>query len=198
MEVIGLTGGIGTGKSTASDFLREAGFVVIDADQIAREVVEPGEPLLAELQQAFGDSILMDDGTLDRKGLAGIVFSDKTKRRQLDRIMHGRIIEVIKQRISFYMRHEEYKGIIIDAPLLFETGLEEYCNRVWLLVADKKIRIVRVCERDGATPQEVEARINNQLDDTEKRALADLVIDNSGNKEQLVTKLKTILERGGF
>ena len=198
MEVIGLTGGIGTGKSTASDYLRKTGFAIIDADRIAREVVEPGEPLLEELEQVFGSGILMGDGSLDRKGLAAIVFSDKAKRRQLDQIMHGRIIEVIRQRISSCSKQREYKGIIIDAPLLFETGLEKYCNRVWLLVADKAIRVERVCQRDGVTPQEVESRIDNQLDDTEKRKRADLVIDNSKDKELLIKKLNKILEQGGF
>ncbi|MCC2865337.1 dephospho-CoA kinase [Ihubacter massiliensis] len=193
MKIIGLTGGIGAGKSTASKYLAKNGYAVIDADQIAREVVEPGKPLLAELRQAFGAEIIKTDGSLDRKALAAIVFEDEAGRRKLNRIMHSNIIQVIDKRIEASCRQETCKGIIIDAPLLFETGLEEKCDQTWLLVADWETRIRRVCARDGAAPQEVEARIKSQMDDEEKRKRADLVIDNSGSRQELEQKLKTVI-----
>lgn len=189
MKIIGLTGGIGTGKSTASGYLREQGFAVIDADQIAREIVEPGQPLLKELGRLFGEKIINEDGSLDRKGLAAIVFQNKERREALDKIMHGRIIEVIDERIDCYQRQGACRGIILDAPLLFETGLEKKCDKVLLITADTELRIARVCARDGMTPEAVSARIKNQMSDQEKKAKADWTLDNSGSKEALLEKL---------
>lgn len=189
MQIIGLTGGIGTGKSTASGYLREQGFAVIDADQIAREIVEPGQPLLKELGRLFGEEIINEDGSLNRKGLAAIVFQNKERREALDKIMHGRIIEVIDERIDCYQRQGACRGIILDAPLLFETGLEKKCDQVLLITADTELRIARVCARDGMTPEEVSARIKNQMGDQEKKAKADWTLDNSGSKEALLEKL---------
>lgn len=188
MEVIGLTGGIGTGKSTASEYLAEKGFAIVDADKIAREVVEPGEPLLTKLEMAFGSKILTDAGSLDRKALAAIVFEDAQKRKELDRLMHGQIIRIIDERVKHFQR-EPHKGIIIDAPLLFEAGLDKKCGRTWLLVADEPVRIQRVCARDNAKPEEVTARIKSQMSDTDKKKRATLVIDNSGSRQELFSKL---------
>lgn len=189
MKIIGLTGGIGTGKSTASGYLKERGFAVIDADQIARQIVEPGQPLLKELRRLFGTGILKEDGSLDRKGLAAIVFQNKEKRKVLDEVMHSRIIDIIDARIAFYQSKDEYRGIILDAPLLFETGLEKKCDQVLLITADLDLRIARVCARDGMTPEEVSARIKNQMSDQEKKAKADWIVDNSSTKEDLMEKL---------
>lgn len=189
MKIIGLTGGIGTGKSTASGYLKERGFAVIDADQIARQIVEPGQPLLKELQCLFGTGILKEDGSLDRKGLAAIVFQNKEKRKVLDEVMHSRIIDIIDARIAFYQSKDGYRGIILDAPLLFETGLEKKCDQVLLITSDLDLRIARVCARDGMTPEEVSARIKNQMSDQEKKAKADWIVDNSSTKEALLEKL---------
>ncbi|MCQ4635928.1 dephospho-CoA kinase [Anaerovorax odorimutans] len=195
MEIIGLTGGIGTGKSTASAFLAERGFAIIDADKIARAVVEPGEPLLKKLEVVFGEGIIKKDGSLDRKGLAAIVFTDKTKRQELDRIMHGTIIRVIDDRLRKLSAESACRAIVIDAPLLFETGLEKKCSQVWVLTADQEIRIQRVCRRDGTTPEEVRARISSQLDDDEKKRRADMVIDNSGSRQALENKLQHMIDQ---
>lgn len=197
MDVIGLTGGIGTGKSTVSGYLRDWGFAVIDADQIARQIVEPGKPLLTELSQAFGSGIIKKDGSLDRKGLAAIVFSSSEKRQMLDELMHGRIIKEIQDRVAF-CKGKAVRGIIIDAPLLFETGLDRQCGQVWLVTADEQIRVDRVCVRDGVSPQEVRDRINSQMPDDEKRRLADCVLDNSGNLHQLELQLRRLLQERGF
>ena len=193
MRVIGLTGGIGTGKSTASEYLRKQGFSIIDADRISREIVEPGTLLLKELEKNFGSGIIKDDGTLDRKALAAIVFSDKEKKSRLDGLMHGHILDEIERKIS-ESQSGEGRGIIVDAPLLFETGLEKKCNQVWLITADEKLRILRVCERDGMDPEEVRARIQNQMADEEKKERAHRIVDNSGSKEALLAQLAELIE----
>ena len=193
MKIVGLTGGIGTGKSTASKYLADNGFAVIDADQIAREVVEPGQPLLEKLRETFGAGIIRVDGSLDRKALAAIVFADERKRDELDRVMHGRILQVIDEQIRELQGQGVCRGIILDAPLLFETGLEQKCDQTWLLVADTEIRIRRVCSRDGSTPQEVEARMKSQMDDREKRRRAGVVLDNSGSRRELEEKLNQVM-----
>ncbi len=195
MDVIGLTGGIGTGKSTASAYLRKRGFAVINADQIARQIVEPGTPLLAELERTFGKHILTEEGSLDRKALATIVFADAEKRRQLDAMMHGRIIQVIQEQIQQYQAMGTHKGIVLDVPLLFETGLDKKCERTWLLTANRDIRIARVCARDSMSVPEVAARIRSQLDDEEKKRRADRVIDNSGTVQELERQMERLIQQ---
>lgn len=194
MKVIGLTGGIGTGKSTVSAYLKEHGFAVVDADRIAHEVVEPGKPLLTELAAAFGGELIRQDGTLDRKGLAAIVFPDPEKRRQLDRIMHGRILEEIRRQVGVHQEAGVCRGVIMDVPLLFETGLDKDCHQVWVVTADQEIRIARVCARDGMRPEEVKARMANQMDDAEKCRRADKLIDNSGNRGELFAQLSALID----
>ncbi len=197
MIVIGLTGGIGTGKSTASAYLKDMGLAVIDADQIAREIVEPGQPLLAEIKDTFGQGILTQEGSLDRKALAAIVFQSKEMKERLDRLMHGAILEEISQRREILCKEGAHRGVVIDAPLLFETGLQKQCDVVWLLVADLEIRIGRVAARDHMTRQEILARVGSQMDDQEKRRLADRVIDNSASVKQLYAELEKLLREKG-
>jgi len=198
MEIIGLTGGIGTGKSTVSNFLREQNFAIVDADLISREVVEPGKPLLKELEEAFGSEIINEDGSLNRKGLAAIVFNNVEQRKLMDSIMHKEILAEMRRSMENYQEQGRHQGIIIDAPLLFEIGLEKWCNQVWLVTADMDIRIQRVCARDNAVPAEVEARIRNQMSDDEKRKLSDEILDNSGTLEHLHKQITDLLEEKGF
>ena len=198
MEIIGLTGGIGTGKSTVSNFLREQNFAIVDADLISREVVEPGKPLLKELEEAFGSEIINEDGSLNRKGLAAIVFNDVEQRKLMDSIMHKEILAEMSRCMKDYQDQGTHQGIIIDAPLLFEIGLEKWCGQVWLVTADMDIRIQRVCARDNAVPEEVEARIRNQMSDDEKRKLSDEILDNSGSLESLHKQLTDLLTEKGF
>lgn len=193
MKVIGLTGGIGTGKSTVSSYLKEKEFAIVDADQIAREITAPGEPLLKELSEAFGTSLILQDGSLDRKALADIVFMNKEKKKKLDRMMHSRIIAEIENQVREYKRGA-YRGIILDVPLLFETGLEKMCDETWLLTADRQVRIERVCLRDGASPADVERRIQNQMDDEEKKKRADKILDNSGERDVLLMQVDSLIQ----
>ena len=198
MEIIGLTGGIGTGKSTVSRFLTEQNFAIVDADLISRQVVEPGMPLLGELEEAFGSEIINEDGSLNRKGLAAIVFNDVEKKKLMDSIMHKEILAEMRRVMEEFQQQNTHQGIIIDAPLLFEIGLEKWCGQVWLVTADMDVRIQRVCERDNAKPEEVEARIRNQMSDDEKRKLSDEILDNSGSLESLHKQIAELLVKKGF
>lgn len=195
MKIIGLTGGIGSGKSMASAYLKKLGFTVIDADKIAREIVEPDrqDSVLSQLEEAFGKSIFFDDGTLNRKKLADIVFSEEKNRQMLDEIMLSRIVQIIRERVSIYKKNEN-KHIFIDAPLLFEANLDKDCDEVWVVDAPRELRLERVMLRDNVTKEHVEARIKSQISSEEKNKRATYVIDNSSTPEALQNKLQELLK----
>lgn len=197
MRVIGLTGGIGSGKSTVSRILEQEGFALIDADRIAHEMTEPGQSLVTELGAVFGSGIIRKNGELDRKALGAIVFGDSEKKNLLDKMMHGKIKEEIRRQKEAYRNKGAHRGILIDAPLLFETGLDRECDIVWLVTAREEVRICRVCERDGLAPEEVRARIHSQMDDGEKRRRSQVILDNSGNLEALRKQVLQLARREG-
>ena len=155
MQIIGLTGGIGAGKSTVTERLTKLGYKVIDVDKIAREIVQPGEKTLLDLEEAFGRDIILD-GTLDRKKLAYIAFSNFDKKVLLDRLMHGKINEIVKERIANYEKEEflnigpegsaplRHSIVFLDAPLLIETGLDKLVDKIWVVDADEGIRKSRI------------------------------------------------------
>ena len=191
--IVGLTGGIGTGKSTAAEYLVAKGMAHIDADAISREITEkrPGEdnPVLEKIGQAFAPApVLREDGSLDRKAMAGLVFHDPARKKQLEDILFGEIRAEIRRRIA----SAEEDMVLLDVPLLFETGLDSFCDSVILITADRDTRILRVTKRDGCAPEDVEARIRNQMPDAEKAARADAVVDNSGSLEDLYRRLDAV------
>lgn len=203
VRVVGLTGGIGTGKSTAAEYLKKKGFAHIDADQIGRDITADGSPMLPVLDSIFGPTgeygvegfdILREDGSLDRKALASIVFTDMNKKLKLDEVMFKAIIAETKRLVEVYSQDDPV-GILIDAPLLFEAGLDKECDLVLLIVADMDVRIHRVCARDGATQQEVRNRINSQMSDEEKISRSHVVVDNSGALEELEDQLETFFSK---
>ncbi|MGN0703797.1 MAG: dephospho-CoA kinase [Lentihominibacter sp.] len=203
VKIIGLTGGIGTGKSTAAEYLRGKGMAHVDADEISRSLTADGSPMLKVLDDTFGPEaamgkhgvdILKSDGSLDRKALASLVFTDPQRKRKLDELMFGAIISEIDRSIDELQSRGGVPAILLDAPLLFEGGLESRCDVVVLLVADMDIRIARVCARDGAAPEEVGDRIRNQMSDEEKIARADIIIDNSGTQEMLFEKIENCMK----
>lgn len=198
IKVVGLTGGIGTGKSTAAEYLKEMGFAHIDADQIGRDITADGSPMLPVLDNIFGPSgefgkegfdILNKDGSLDRKALASLVFTDMDRKLKLDEVMFKAIIAEVDRQIEL-LAEKKPEGIMIDAPLLFEAGLDSRCDMVILIVADIDVRIHRVCQRDDATEQEVRNRINSQMSDEEKKSRSHIIIDNSGTLEDLEMQLE--------
>lgn len=200
MKVIGLTGGIGTGKSTVSAYLSKQGIKVIDADKIAREIVAVGEPALREIAAAFGHGILNTDGSLNRKALSSIVFNRPDEMQKLESITRNRIITVIENRLEAMRDDEEmadYSDVqmaVIDAPLLFESGLNRLCDEVWVIDAEREVRIQRAIKRDNANREEIVARINSQMDADEALAKADRIINNSGSLAALYKQIDNLLK----
>jgi dephospho-CoA kinase len=180
--LVGLTGGIGTGKSTVSTMLRALGAVVIDADVLAREVVAPGEPTLARIVAEFGRGILRADGTLDRRALGAIVFADPAKRKRLEALTHPQIRERFASRLAEIAAHGFHGIAFFDAPVMIESGTYKNMDRLVVVVADEATQIARLMERDRMSRDEALARIRSQMPLSEKARLADYVIDNSGDR----------------
>ncbi|MFC5471853.1 dephospho-CoA kinase [Cohnella suwonensis] len=181
---IGLTGGIATGKSTVARMLEERGALLIDLDVIAREVVEPGQPSLSAIAERFGPSVLREDGTLDRKKLGSIVFADASKRKTLEGILHPAIRKVMKERMEKYERSAPDKLVVVDVPLLYESGLESYFEQVMVVYAPRMLQLTRLIGRDGFDAEESRRRLEAQMNIEEKKRRADIVIDNGGGRER--------------
>lgn len=201
--IIGLTGGIGTGKSTAAGYLISKGFGHIDADAIGRSLTADGSPMLEVLDRHFGPEgewgmpgreILREDGSLDRQATADLVFRDAARKQRFDEIMITEIVRIIDEKIEAVRRADDGQKVLLDAPLLFEAGLESRCDTVLLIVAETDVRIRRVCERDGMSPRQVRDRIDNQMSDEEKKERADRVVDNSGDLAHLYAQLDAFIE----
>ncbi|SFQ06194.1 dephospho-CoA kinase [Salibacterium halotolerans] len=191
--IIGLTGGIASGKSFISDALHQHGFPVIDADQTAREVVEPGEKAYEQILEQFGIEILEVDGTLNRKKLADRIFADDNQRRMLNQIMHP----AIRQRILQKKADLQKKGkevIVLDLPLLIENNLHFMVDKVMLVYVNEAEQKQRLMERDQAGEEDAKRRMASQLSMSDKRAHADVVIDNNGTQEASLAQLEHILK----
>lgn len=177
--VIGLTGGIGSGKTTVSNEFAALGITVVDADVIAREVIAPGEPLLAKLVHAFGPHILLSEGphqgSLDRAVLRHIIFSDESKKKQLNSLMHP----AIRQRLLAQLQAAESAYVILSAPLLFENNLDQYCQRTLVVDVPVSVQVERTSQRDGVSKKQVEAILNAQWSREQRLAQATDVIDNT-------------------
>jgi dephospho-CoA kinase len=180
MRLIGMTGGIATGKSTVDAMLADRGAAVIDADELAREVVLPGEPALAEVAQRFGGDMLRPDGTLDRPRLGAVVFADPDARRDLERITHPRITALMQERITQALAGPA-PLVVVDIPLLFENGRESLFEGVVLVYAPREVQIRRLGERNGLDADAAAQRLAAQLPIDEKRDRATWIIDNSGD-----------------
>lgn len=193
MKVIGLTGGTGSGKSIVSSWLRNYGFAVIDADAIAHEIIEKEKPAYQELVAHFGYEILDDSGNIIRKKLGSIVFSDEKQLLFLNECTHKYIIKEIENSIQQYTQQQNCHSIVLDAPLLLEVGLEQYCDEVWVVYTKEEIRLQRIMERDGLSKEDAWNRIASQKPWEEYEKAADVVIDNNGNIEYLENQLKEFL-----
>lgn len=207
MHIIGLTGGIGSGKSTVSEQLIKLGYKVIDADKIAREIVLPGGETILALKSAFGMEIINEDGSLNRKKMGQIAFGDPEKKALLDSLMHSKIREIIREKILMY-EHEEFTHLeadkdvplrhsilFIDAPLLLESGLDQHVNEIWVVDCDDQTRIDRIKRRDGLTEDEIRARMTNQMNSQDKISRADQVLDNSGTVKDLYKQIDKLLRK---
>lgn len=182
MHTIGLTGGIATGKSSVSKILKELGAIVIDADAIARFVVEPMQPAWRQVVSHFGNQVLLSDNRINRRMLADIVFSDAAERRNLENITHPAIWEEVKRQTDAAKAAGE-QIIVLDVPLLFETHWQDKVDSIWVVVVDRHTQTERLMQRDSLDRKQAELRIAAQYSLEEKKKLADVVIDNSGDLE---------------
>lgn len=194
MKIIGLTGGIGSGKTSVADLLRSHGLPVIDADQLARDVVEPGQPALAELADAFGADILLADGTLNRGELAARAFASEDATQRLNDITHPRIM-ALRDELIDAARDDGEPAVIYDMPLLVEKGQHEDMDLVVVVHVDVEKRIERLVNGRGLDEADVRRRIAAQATDEERLAVADVVIDNNGLREKLEPQVQALVDQ---
>lgn len=181
MLVIGLTGGIASGKSTVSGILQELGAKIIDADQVAREVVAPGQPAYRQIVEAFGHRVLQPDGCLNRRALAQIVFNDAAARELLNAITHPRIRALVAAQLEAWRQTEPEAVVVIEAPLLIEAGMDDMVDAIWVVTAPELVRINRLMQRDNLSRQEAEKRLRAQAGEGDKLRRAKVVITNDGD-----------------
>lgn len=186
--ILGITGGTGTGKTSVCDYFKNQGYVIIDSDAVARKVCAKGTACLKEIVGVFGQDITDSDGNLKRKELGRIVFSDAQKLKTLNCITHKYIIESIKETI----RENPDKNIVIDAPLLIESGLDSVCTKILCVLADTDTRLKRIMQRDSLSQTEAQDRILSQPNDDFYISKCDYVLYNNGDFENLSTKLSDI------
>lgn len=191
MYIVGLTGGIGSGKSAVAARFRARGILVVDADQAARAVVEPGTPALAAIAEHFGAGVIQADGTLDRAALRRLVFDDAAERRWLEQLLHPRIGEWLRARLA------EAPGpyAILESPLLFEGTQHRMVQRSLLVDVPEEVQVARAAARDGNSPEQIRAIMAAQLSREERRARADDCIDNSGPPEALDAQVEALHRR---
>jgi len=194
MLIVGLTRGVGSGKTIVSQTLREEGAYLIDADQIARELVTPHSPTWNELVQVFGKEILNEDESIDRKGLAQRVFSNPKERTLLNQVIHPRIKEEIKRRKEEILQKDPEAIIIIDAALLVERGDHREMDKVIVVVAPDDQRIERLKRRDGMSEEEAKKVISSQMPQEEKMRVADFVIRNEGTLEETKQRARELFQ----
>ncbi|WP_414046112.1 dephospho-CoA kinase [Macrococcus equi] len=192
MTVIGLTGGIASGKSTVAKYLSDQGFVIIDADIASRKAVEVGTEGLAQIKKAFGDQVIRLDGSLDRKALGNIIFNDSSEREKLNKIVHPRVRDIMENEKQNALM--QGKIVVMDIPLLYENHLEYTVDEVWLVYIPLNIQIERLMLRNNLSQKEAQARIASQMSLEEKKEKADKVIDNSGSIDALHEQLRCLIQ----
>ncbi|TNM64592.1 dephospho-CoA kinase [Streptomyces sp. NP160] len=194
MLFVGLTGGVGAGKSTAAAALRELGAVVVDADAIAREVVAPGTPGLAAVVTEFGEGVLGADGALDRPALGTVVFADPQRRRALEAITHPLVLERTEALVAAAVEADPAAVVVHDIPLLVELRRTDRYHLVLAVMADEEVRLRRLVQGRGMDDGDARARIAAQADDDARRAAADVLLDGSGSPEDLAEQLRVLWE----
>ena len=195
MKTIGLTGGIGSGKSTVSQLLGELGAFVIDADKVGHEIYLPGKEAWKQVTAAFGQDILAPDQTIDRKKLGAIIFGSDDARKKLNSIVHPLMFKDIDLRIKEKRADGFTKPIVVEAAILIEANWLPLADEVWLIVTNKNAVIERVASQRGLSARDTEARIASQLSDAERRKYATLVIENDGSLEDLKIKVQQAWNR---
>lgn len=193
MRWIGLTGGIATGKSTVSNWLKAKGYAVIDADELARLVVAPGSEGLRQIVSHFGAEILDDDGNLDRRRLGALVFADREKLLDLENMIHPLVQAQVQSLRNRYER-EGKEFVFYDVPLLYEKKLQDQFDHIIVVAADEEIQKARMRARDALNENEIESRLKSQLPMSEKIKVAHSVVENNGTREELETKLLQLVK----
>ncbi len=187
--IIGLTGGIASGKTTVVRILDDLGAYIIDADGIAHQILQKKQEGWQKVVGEFGKEILSEDGKIDRKSLGEIVFNDKNKLKKLEKITHPLIIKKIKDEIN---NNQDQDVIVIEAPLLYEAGIDNLMDQIWVVYVDRNTQIKRLKERNQYNKEDAQKRINSQLSLEKKKEMADEVIDNTGSREELKKQVKKL------
>lgn len=194
MKVIGLTGGIASGKSTVTQLLREQQITVLDADATAWQLAQPDEALWQAYTERYGDRVLLPDRQLNRQAVADIVFAQPEEKQWLDGMAHPIIRDEIKKQLSAAAQAGE-RLIVLDVPLLYEAGWDDMVEQVWLVYVSREVQLQRLMARNGYNLQEAQLRINAQMPMEEKRKRAQIVIDNNGTRQELETMVMGLLDK---
>jgi dephospho-CoA kinase len=194
---IGLTGGIACGKSTVAAMLVKLGAFLIDADQLAREVVLPGRPALQQIVKRFGPEVLMPDGTMHRKALGAIIFNDPAARKDLEAITHPLIRQAMWDQMHQTEEAHPDTLVVVDVPLLYESKLQGYFQEVMVVYVSESVQLLRLMERDGLTMDAAKQRLQAQIPIEEKKQLADIIIDNSKTLADTEAQIQLFWERKG-
>lgn len=189
MKIIGLTGGIGSGKSTVARKLKDLGAFIIDADETAHSIQEPHKPAWQDIVEYFGEEILNPDMTINREKVGEIVFSDPEKLAVLNKLTHPRIMESLKDEFRIIKAGNPDAIVVLEVPLLYETYMERMCNEVWVVWVDRETQIERLTKRNKYSREEALRRIEAQLSLDEKARRADVVIDNRGTIEETISSV---------
>ena len=184
MKVIGLTGGIGSGKSTVSKLIEEMGAVILDADKVGHEAYTPDSQTWREVVAAFGDEIVAEDRSIDRRKLGAIVFADPAALERLNGIMHPRMFDMMKLKLDA-LREQGTKIVVLEAAILIEANWTPLADEVWVTVASEPVVVARVKERTGLSEEQIRSRIQSQLSNEERIRHADAVISNDGSLDEL-------------
>lgn len=195
MVVIGVTGSVGTGKSTVAKMFAQLGAVVLDADALAHEAMEPKRLAWRKIVKLFGPAILNDDQSINRRALAARVFRDEGRRKQLEAILHPQVLRAIKQRMARLRRSRRTRAVVLDVPLLVEVGAHTWVDALVVVTAPPEVQRERLARTYGWTPEEIDARIAAQWDLAAKVALADFVVDNSQRVDATRRQVKDIWNR---
>lgn len=192
MFVLGITGGIGSGKSTVSGILKDRGLKVLDADQLSREVTAVGGIALPEIEEVFGNRAIASDGSMNRKYVSSVVFSDNTKLDILSSIIHKYVLQYIAEDIE-KERVRSTKCIVLDVPIPVKKGFCDKCNQIWVVTCDENVRIKRLIDR-GLTKEDAQRRIAVQMTDEEYLSLGDFEINNSGTLDELYDRTEKLIK----
>jgi dephospho-CoA kinase len=194
MIVVGLTGGIATGKSTVAQMFKRCGAVIIDADQLARDVVRPGKPAWREIVKVFGEGVLHSNGLINRHALGNIVFHDRRKLRRLEHIIHPRVAREQQRLARRIAKRSPHAVVVYEVPLLFESGADKRVDKIVVVTADRETQITRLKQRNGLSRYEALRRIKNQMPLARKVHRADLVLDGTGDKTLVKREVRKLVQ----